>query len=29
LFIGMAEMAFVGNDGRVVQLKRGTTLNRE
>jgi ribose 5-phosphate isomerase A len=25
LFIGMAEMAFVGNDGRVVQLKRGIT----
>jgi ribose 5-phosphate isomerase A len=25
LFIGMAEMAFVGNDGRVVQLRRGST----
>jgi ribose 5-phosphate isomerase A len=25
LFIGMAEMAFVGNDRRVVQLKRGST----
>jgi len=25
LFIGMAEMALVGNDGRVVQVKRATT----